>query len=644
LSRFKDLKRAKSLNDLAFLLGYQPKSLAFILYKIPDESKYSEFTIPKKSGGVRNIRAPTIRLKKLQRRLADLLYECADEIKPELEKAKYSKGKDLKRKRGEKSISHGFQKGLSITSNAERHISKKYVFNIDIANFFPSFNFGRVRGYFIKNDKFKLQPKVATIIAQIACHNNELPQGSPCSPIISNFIAEILDVHLVRLAKRYGCTYTRYADDLTFSTSLKGFPKQIAYMKFWSKNKWITSKQLEKCIQSSGYEINSRKTHMQYSDTRQIVTGLVVNKVVNTKNEYYRYARSMCHSLFHKGYFTLPKVMSNGKKTKASIWGVLNSIFTKFSWKSSKHLKISESQNTEGVVETKGSIQQLEGILSYIYHIKSYRNKFADTGYRHSRHDGYRQPKRDNENPKYPPLNRTNEYKHESHKVAIDGIKNLYSKFLFFKHFYYLEAPLIFCEGKTDNVYLRCALNRLSPAYPELAEEVDKKLKFKIKFFNRTETASEMLKLAEGASGMKFVLLEYQRLISKFTCEGKRHPVIMIVDDDKAGRDVISASSCYSSVKSGRPHHLVENLYLITLPNTVRIKNTEMEDYFDSAVLNEKLGVKSFQRKNVKLDLKNEYGKDHFARYVVKAKQDTINFDAFKPLLNKITDIVKTHV
>jgi hypothetical protein len=69
-----------------------------------------------------------------------------------------------------------------------------------------------------------------------------------------------------------------------------------------------------------------------------------------------------------------------------------------------------------------------------------------------------------------------------------------------------------------------------------------------------------------------------------------------------------------------------------------------MEDYFDSAVLNEKLGVKSFQRKNVKLDLKNEYGKDHFARYVVKAKQDTINFDAFKPLLNKITDIVKTHV
>jgi Reverse transcriptase (RNA-dependent DNA polymerase) len=85
---------------------------------------------------------------------------------------------------------------------------------LDLKDFFPMFNFGRVRGVFIHNNNFKLNDKVATIIAQIASFENVLPQGSPCSPVIADLIAHLLDVRPVRLAKQHNLTYSRYADDL----------------------------------------------------------------------------------------------------------------------------------------------------------------------------------------------------------------------------------------------------------------------------------------------------------------------------------------------------------------------------------------------------------------------------------------------
>lgn len=380
------LKEAKKFSDFAKLLGYQTKHLSYIVYKIPEEQKYITFKISKKNGGSRDINAPSPHLKELQSRLAELLNSCYEEL---LEyDQQYKNQSEFARKRAQKAVSHGFKKGLSICTNAEMHLNRKYLLNMDLEQFFPSINFGRIRGYFIKNRNFQLNTNIATVIAQIACHKNGLPQGSPCSPIISNLIAKPMDMKLIKLAKDNKCTYSRYADDLSFSTNQKLFPLGIA---FESGGSWTIGAHLVQSISKSGFGINHKKTRMQLRGSRQTVTGLVVNKNVNVRLDYYRNARAMCNEMFHKGTYHL--------------FGQVSKPIT--------------------------SMGKLAGILNHIYHIKSYRNKYAQKGYRKFRHDGYINPKRENENPTYPPLNRCSQYSDKSHQVAIDGIKNLYAKFIF---------------------------------------------------------------------------------------------------------------------------------------------------------------------------------------------------------------------
>src|SRR5690606_27068978 len=107
------LKSAGSLHDVADLLGYKPKSLSYVIYKMP--VKYTTFTVPKRSGGVRHISAPCPELKLLQRRLSDGLQSCWDEI---------NKKKNIK-----KSVSHGFRRDASIVTNASIHRGRRFIFN-----------------------------------------------------------------------------------------------------------------------------------------------------------------------------------------------------------------------------------------------------------------------------------------------------------------------------------------------------------------------------------------------------------------------------------------------------------------------------------------------------------------------------------
>jgi len=292
MPQLKSLREATCLSDLAALLDYTPKGLAYVLYKLPESDKYQEFEIPKSSGGSRLIHAPCDRLKLLQRRTADLLQNCLQHLAEQ-------KGRQDR-------FVHGFHRGdhRSIITNASAHRSHRFVLNLDLHDFFGSINFGRVRGLLIKDKDFSLHPAVATILAQIACYKNALPQGSPCSPVLSNLVARSLDLRLVACAKRYGFWYTRYADDLTLSTGLKTIPRSIALEDpNQGTHAWRLGSSILKTVKESGFSVNDKKTRMQYRRARQVVTGLVVNSRVNVRREYRLEIRAMVHNLLTKGSY-----------------------------------------------------------------------------------------------------------------------------------------------------------------------------------------------------------------------------------------------------------------------------------------------------------------------------------------------------
>ncbi|MDO8901963.1 MAG: retron Ec67 family RNA-directed DNA polymerase/endonuclease [Phenylobacterium sp.] len=290
MSNLAELRAATTLNDFAVLLDTKTRTLIHTLYRVPEAQKYQTFSIPKKSGGERTIHAPIGKLKVYQRALANILYECDAELQEPRRRP----------------LSHAYRQGQSIVTNAALHKNRRFVLNLDLEDFFPTFTFPRVRGFFIKDQTFALNPAGATIVAQIACFQGALPQGSPCSPIISDLIARILDQRLARFAKQHRVTYSRYADDITFSTNAKNFPAAIATGGSNPDDPWVLGDPLVDKIEGSDFRINHAKTRMQVETSRQMVTGLTVNEKVNISQTYWRGVRSMCHSLFKTGAYYKP--------------------------------------------------------------------------------------------------------------------------------------------------------------------------------------------------------------------------------------------------------------------------------------------------------------------------------------------------
>ncbi len=273
-----DFKKLTCPKDIAELLEVDYSRLIYHLHKVPASNKYTVFTISKKSGGVRRITSPISPLKILQRKLNHILSNC---IEP-------------------KHSAHGFVSGRSIRTNTLVHSNKKYVFTVDLLEFLPSINFGRVRGLFMA-PPFKFNAGVATVLAQLCVFKNALPQGAPTSPVISNLICRKMDQQLSRLARNYGCNYTRYADDLTFSTKREIFPKVIGVRTPDTKGAY-PGEELNKIILSHGFSVHPKKVRLLHCGQQQIVTGLVANKFPNVRRKYLRQVRAILHAADRYGF------------------------------------------------------------------------------------------------------------------------------------------------------------------------------------------------------------------------------------------------------------------------------------------------------------------------------------------------------
>jgi retron-type reverse transcriptase len=264
----RSIQKLASLDGLCDLLGVKKGHLLFICYKRTDELKYKSFEIPKKRGGLRKIDSPQKGLRVIQQKLAELLDENLDF----------------------KTCVQGFIKKRGIFQNATLHKKSTWVLNVDIKDFFGSINFGRVRAVFIAKP-FEIHPDVATVIAQICCFNNYLPQGAATSPIVSNIVASTLDNRIIKHVRSHHLTYSRYADDITLS-SKRLFPREIAHI---SDGRTIVGEDLASIFSRARFEINENKSRLQSKYDRQEVTGLITNKKVNIPAEYKHKVRTAIH-------------------------------------------------------------------------------------------------------------------------------------------------------------------------------------------------------------------------------------------------------------------------------------------------------------------------------------------------------------
>ena len=262
-------------------------------FKASGKSRYKTFAIKKKSGKLRVINAPCAGLKVFQKCLSYILQTF------------YQPNANV----------CGFILGRSIADGAKKHVGKKYVFNIDLKDFFDTIEHHRVKAIFTLppfnlNDDKNNPNSLPYILANLCCHPKEVvrfdkernsyncvrnvtPQGAPTSPIITNLICRQMDRRLLGLAKRFRLSYSRYADDITFSSNNKRVFKEGSAFRV----------ELERIIEDDQkFKINEEKTRVQSRGYRQEVTGLVVNSKLNVTKRYVKQIRMWLYLWEHYGY------------------------------------------------------------------------------------------------------------------------------------------------------------------------------------------------------------------------------------------------------------------------------------------------------------------------------------------------------
>ncbi len=298
----------ETIEELAKAMNLNVGKLRFLAFdrKTSEVSHYIHFKLPKKSGGHRLISAP----------------------KPKLKEAQTWVLENILNKIEVHDSAHGFLPTKNIVSNAKSHVRAKMVINFDLENFFPSITYKRVKGIF---RSFGYSEAVSTVfglictapeVEEIAIDSKtyfvglgerHLPQGSPASPAISNIIARRYDKGLTKIAKNLGFKYTRYADDLTFSTKENNadFKKLMAQVRFVTKEQ--------------GFKINENKTRILRRGRQQEVTGIVVNDKISIDRKTLRRFRAVLHQAENNGLEGLN--WGNSPDIIASLQGYANFVF-----------------------------------------------------------------------------------------------------------------------------------------------------------------------------------------------------------------------------------------------------------------------------------------------------------------------------
>ena len=220
---------------LAALLGRQASYLASAV-NCP-EAHYRSFTIPKRSGGRREIRAPF-----------PALLECQQWINREILSSACVHA-----------WVHGFRRRRSILSNSRPHLGQLCLLKVDLKDFFPSISTRRVIAVFTR---LCYPPNVAFYLARLCTCDDQLPQGAATSPTLSNLVAGKLDARLAGVCKAFGLHYTRYADDLAISGDVISVR---------------TTEVVRQIISEEGFQVNDSKTHLCRGRGKRIVTGIAVN-------------------------------------------------------------------------------------------------------------------------------------------------------------------------------------------------------------------------------------------------------------------------------------------------------------------------------------------------------------------------------
>jgi retron-type reverse transcriptase len=273
--------------ELASLMKVEPEDVSWLCYErgTKQDDHYSRFEIPKRTGGTRLISSP----------------------KPKMRQAQTWINQQILSHLSPSDASFAFRPKKSIVDNAKVHLGAEVIVKLDIRDFFPTITFIRVRGYF---EMLGYNPGIATVLALlctdaprrrvtvygkshiVAVDERSLPQGACTSPALSNLIGSMFDARIQGWLKykNAGWRYTRYADDLTFSTTDS------------NANVGELIAMITRICKEEGFEIKDSKTRIMRKPRRQVVTGILLESDVRLTKTTLRSIRAFLHQCDTQGF------------------------------------------------------------------------------------------------------------------------------------------------------------------------------------------------------------------------------------------------------------------------------------------------------------------------------------------------------